>query len=446
MADTLLSPLNIVFINLSHLTCTNSCDSLEIEGALDHALLRQALNTCASRRSAMRGRIKRRFLRHWLVETDRAVDVPLHIIERRGQGTLAELLPEMLSQVWSTPLDLARAPPLLAVLFECGERSFLQLICSHVWSDAQAGYRLTHDVSVAYKTLAAARDTAMASRAAGPDMRVAEGRPDRPAYAAHRWWQRLGYMAQASVEMVADMLRQDLVWPFPSRTRGPTGLDKREFAAEWLLRLKQTARAQGATVHSLLLTALVRASAEAAGRAGTFRYTDSYSLRPSFGAGSEQVYDNLMVTYNLRLDSRRTDRQLLADIAERIKQLRAGRIIVEYYRQVLYDVFSRLLPRRLATLWACRAITKSTILISNPGPISFPLESFGPHRIADYFSYPQLFPPGRALLLFSTFRDVPRLIVMFDTSAFPAGVEETLIQPYLRQLDNLLQRLGPAHS
>ncbi|MES2325420.1 MAG: hypothetical protein V4633_24460 [Pseudomonadota bacterium] len=428
-----LSPLNMVFVNLSHVTCTNSCDSLELEGEPDRGLLRQALNACASRRLAMRSRVKRFFLRFMLVETDAAPEVPLQVIARPGEGTLDALLPDMLAQVWSRPLDLAHAPPLRAVLWVCAGRSFLQLICSHVWSDAQAGYQLTRDLADTYQALAAARTCPP-----GPELGVAAAPPS----AGLRWWQRLRYLASAACEIAGDMLHQDLLWPVKPVPRGPTGMDKRAMPDAWLQRLKLAAKAQGASVHALLLTALVRASADAAGRAGVFRYTDSYSLRPAYGAGSERLYDALMVPYNLRLDSRRSDRQLLADIADRISGLRAGGVMVDYYRQVIFDVCSRFLPRRLATLWAGRAIAKSNILISNPGPIPFALDSFGPHRVADYFSYPQLFPPGRALLLFSTFRNVPRLIVMFDTHAFPEGIEQGLIAPYLRQLDRLLDRLG----
>lgn len=441
MVRTPLSPLNIVFVNLSHVTCTNSCDSLEIEGELDYALLRRALDTCAGRRLAMRSRVRRRFLRYWMHETGAAVDVPLHVIERPGAASLDDLLPDMLEQVWGRPLDLEREPPLRAVLFACAGRSFLQLICSHVWSDAQAGYQLTQELADTYRALAN-----NARPAAGPTLGVAGAGAAAPAYAAHRWWQKSVFLARAALEIAGDMLRPDLLWPIEAVPRGPTGMDKRELPAEWLARLKQTARAQNASVHALLMTALVRASAEAAGRAGMFRYTDSWSLRPSFGDGSAQLYDALMVPYNLRLDSRRTDQQLLADIRDRIGALRDGRVIVDYYRQVIFDVCSRFLPRRLATLWAGRAIAKSNILISNPGPIPFPLDAFGTHRVADYFSYPQLFPPGRALLLFSTFRGVPRLIVMFDTHAFPDGIEKSLIAPYLRQLDRLLDRLAGPHG
>lgn len=441
-----LSPLNMMFINLAKVGCINSCDLIEVEGRVEQDLLQDALDICASRRVTCRSRIRREGLKHFWVEQPGPVRVPLEVVREAGPYIAQDALSRVACATWSRSFDLANEMPLRAVLWEYEDRSQVQLICSHVTADAQAGYRLADDLVRTYTALQQARhqDTDTGAAMVSMDLGDAPGSRLPTPYANYSVLARAKATAVSAWQMMCDVALPDHVWPVPRSKRGETRLQRVDLPASWLSRIKRVARAQGVTVHSLLLLALVRASAQAAGKEGVFRYTDQFSLRPVLGEEDGRVYDALTMAYNLRLDSRHSDARILQQIRQRIADMREGGGVLEYHRMWIYDVLSRFLPRRLATLWAGSVITKSNILISNPGKIPYNMEWFGASRIVDYFSFPQIFHPGRALLLFSTFRDSSRLWVVYHHAAFKDGVQGSLIRPYLHHIDLILDRLESA--
>jgi hypothetical protein len=131
----------------------------------------------------------------------------------------------------------------------------------------------------------------------------------------------------------------------------------------------------------------------------------------------------------LHLDLRWGDREALERLRGLLASLkgdarRPGDALAELYRLSLYNLLARLLPLRLVSGALFGALMKTEVVTTNPGPVARALEGFGGHAVVDFVNFPQIAPPARLGLIYTTFRGALRLVALHDegrVSAAEAG-------------------------
>jgi hypothetical protein len=434
-----LSTLNMPFVFLSTLVNGNSCEIIELDGRLDHDVLRQAIAAAVRRHPVLNSRLRRRFLAYYWEEAENELPIDLRIEQDSGDGPAA-LHRRLMDNIWAEPLDLYNGRPARFHLTETQQgRSYLQLVTTHVWSDARAGYCLANDIATAYTALAEGRvpDMVRVDLSDRESTRILMGQAPESSWA---------YRFKALRCILRDLVANDRGLMLPRRRRGRTDTMKLELGADLLDRLRQGARQQGVTVHALLSTAMVRACqaqnvAKAGGSAteggGIYRLLDLFSLRGYAREDAGDLYDTMVVPFCVRIDGSQSDDDMIADVARELERLKRGEIFTELFRQELYCLSAAMLPKRFATALVTRLIAKGNVVVTNPGPIPYAIDRFGAVPVADFHSFSQLFPPGRVMCIFSTFRQRLRLIVVYDTACF-ADIEQEFVRPFLMQVDRIV--------
>lgn len=210
------------------------------------------------------------------------------------------------------------------------------------------------------------------------------------------------------------------------------GLDTPPLAA-----VRRAARTQGCTVHAYFLAALLRAVDGLEGRRRRRRIIDLFSFRRLAGPAAADWYDTLVLPFTLTLRDGGDEAALLADIDHALRVEKDGGVLAEFRRQQIYAAAAACLPKRLATALVARFVAKSNLIATNPGVIDLPLEGFGPIPIRDFYNLSQLFPPGRMMWIFNTFRGRLRLTVVYDRQAVDAAALTALVAHWRAALDAL---------
>lgn len=409
----------------------NSCELIELEGKLDHERLRAALLQALARHPVLNSRIKRRFARGFdceLVSEPLPIDLRIERSETDAQDAVHQRL---LANVWQEGIDVTAGRPVRFHLLETPSRSYLQLITVRLYNDAKAGYRLAHDVAESYTALEFGQPfdaTPIQVTDRSTAGMLTSHLPLR---------KRLHHAAGAVKLLVQDFLRPDVSLPLPDTQRGAQDFAKVDFGAELLEGLRRRAKQEKVTVHALLALAMFKVwRASAPDKVGRrwLRILDNFSLRHMTRENADELYETLVVPYSVRLPTSGSDQEVLQAMAEQLTHWKSGEILSELYRVRLYTALSRFSPLRLSSSLITRYVAKSNIVMSNPGPVPYPLERFGSVPIADFINFSQLFPPSRVMLIFSTFRSRLRALVVWDCNAYPQGPEPELIAPLRAQL------------
>ena len=70
-------------------------------------------------------------------------------------------------------------------------------------------------------------------------------------------------------------------------------------------------------------------------------------------------------------------------------------------------------------------ICKTNITTTNPGRVPARFDSFGSLPCVDFINFPQIAPPARLGIIYTTFRDQLRLVSLYDQSLFtPTEIQE----------------------
>jgi hypothetical protein len=417
----------------------NSCELLELEGRLDHERLRAALLQALARHPVLNSRIKPRFMRAFDCEVA-PEPLPLDVrIEQCETDEPAVVHQRLLANVWQESSDVTAGRPVRFHLLETPTRSYLQIITVRLYNDARAGYQLAHDIAESYTALEFGKpyDTT--------PIEVAD-RSTAALFTQHLpFLKRLRHALGAVKLMVLDLLRPDVSMPLPDTPRGEQDFAKVDFGAELLEGLRRRAKQEKVTVHAMLALALFQvwraSSPEKVGRRW-LRILDNFSLRHLTRVNTDELYETLVVPYSVRLPTSGTDREVLTAMGDQLNHWKSGEILSELYRVRLYTALARFSPLRLSSALITRYVAKSNIVMSNPGPVPFPLERFGSVPIADFINFSQLFPPSRVMLIFSTFRGRLRALVVWDRNAYPDGPERELIAPLRAKLAELAAPVG----
>jgi len=405
---------NNPFLMLSRLVNGNSCEILELSDEPDEVLLRRALRSAMARHPILNSRLSRRAGRAEWIRLEQPPEPDLRV-ERLRETDPEAVRRRLVSNIWDESLDPLSGPLARFHLTLTPTGSWLQLVTHHIDSDARSGYRLAHDITMAYSALAEGREPETG------ELDVADLPPDRAVLRNdHRG--ALALTARALSFLIGDLFHGGKGLSLSGR-RGETDVRKLDLGVERLQSVKRASRARGCTVHALLLTAATRACQEIEQRNGkkpgrVYPLLDLVSLRAHAGPEAMDLYDTMVVPVVQRMDGRLSDDELIAAAAARIERLKSGDAVAELWRQRLYRWVAWPFPKVLATRFLTRFVVKGNVICSNPGPVPYEIEYLGNIRVRDFWSFSQLFPPGRVAFTFSTFRDELRLIIAYDQTAF----------------------------
>ncbi len=402
---------------LSHLVNGNSCEILELSDEPDEALLHRALRSAMIRHPILNSRLSRRAGRAEWIRLEQPPEPNLRV-ERLHESDPEVVHRRLVSNIWDESLDPLSGPLARFHLTITPTGSWLQLVTHHIDSDARSGYRLAHDIAMAYTAFAEGREPETG------ELDVPNPPPDRAVLRNdHRG--PLALTARALSFLVGDLWRGGKGLSL-SGPRGATDVRKLDLGVERLRAVKRASRARGCTVHALLLTATTRACQEIERRsdkkpARVYPLLDLVSLRAHAGPEAMDLYDTMVVPVVHHMDGRLSDDALINAAAARIERLKSGDAVVELWRQRLYQWMAWPLPKVMATRFLTRLVVKGNIICSNPGPVPYAIEHLGEIRVRDFWSFSQLFPPGRVTFTFSTFRDELRLIMAYDQAAITSA-------------------------
>lgn len=402
------------FLHLDGLVNTNSCDFAAVEGHLDLDRLRRALDAAVARHPLARSRLGPD---GWEIGAAPPIELA---VEALPDDTLARAVDAAAAHAWSERLDLAVSAPVRARVLRGPRRDHLLLIGPHATTDARSGARLMEDVARAYTALATG------GRASFPVVPL----PILPAPTAVD-------LLRAALAILRDVLTPGAGLSAVDAPRGTPRVALMDLGAPLLEDLRAAARARGLTVHALVLLALHRARArrEAHGALARtpLRILDLVSLRPLL-PGTEDAWDVLVAPHTLTLPA--DEAKVLAAAQRKLAALKAGAARVELARLAIYDCLARWVPLRLAAGLVFRFITRTNLVLTNPGPVPWPIARFGALPVVEFFSFPSPMPPARAGLSLTTWQGRLRLVVLHDPAAFPSGLDD-LVAPFVEALRDL---------
>jgi hypothetical protein len=103
----------------------------------------------------------------------------------------------------------------------------------------------------------------------------------------------------------------------------------------------------------------------------------------------------------------------------------------------VYKIANLVLPKKIAIQLALRVVAKTELIITNPGIIDLGHTRFGNVEIVDFFSFPQLFPPGRMMIVINTFADELRATVVYDVKCFARSEVIKLVELMEQELQSI---------
>lgn len=415
-----LNPVQRTFHYLSRLVNPNSCDLLVVDGRPDLARLKRALQCAAARHPLCGAQLVDD---RWLFP-DHAPVVPLDCLEVPEE----EAWEQVQRCTWGENFQ-ERGPFLRAYLLCSPRYSRLVIVSSHAITDARSGAIFMNDWLRFYGDLEAGREpTVEPVDVADRSMDLYLGKKS--------WLEKLSLMGQALRNVGRGLMSRGGGIDAPDSPPGETGVYVRDLGEETLARGLSTARAQGHTLHALLLLCLTRTVAKKfPGR--PLRILDLHTLRSFAGEPVDGLFDVLVTPHSLELDPAQNDQQLLQSIHDRLTALKQGAVLSELYRLWIYTALARVFPLSAASRFVFKYLTRTDLVTTNPGVVPFSFDRLGSLPVIDFLNFPQLGPPAKLALIFTTFRRRLRVIVLYDRVALPDG-GRPWVDNFLAELDGRL--------
>ena len=339
--------------------------------------------------------------------------------------------------VWGRPLDLASGPPWRLHVIQHTDVTFLQIITTHIFTDGKSANQLVGDFVAAYDHMACdqpfdntpvepcTRDFAnlYLGNLRGNELRAAYGRAIR--------------------SILSDIFSPCVNLPVNSPRTGRTRIVLLDFGSALLETLRSKSRSEGISRHPFYVAAMTEAvagfNANHGGRtSGILKFVDNFSIRGFASEDVANLYDLCAVPYDLRIPmTDRTDTEFRRHVACNIEDRKSGGILDEVVRQIIYTKSAFLTPKLLATRLLLGVVVKSNIFLSNVGPIPHRVFDASALDVRDYYSFSQLFPPGKLMIFLSTTDVSLRLVCLWDDAAFN---EADVIEDFLPRFRSVLER------
>ena len=442
-ASRRMGRLNQTYAYLDLVCNANSCDWLELAGPLDTALLHRAIAATLDRHPMARSVCRRAGVFFEWQHLDRAL--PFEVEELRLDIEDDALLRRrLLAIVWERRTLAGDRHPLRFLHVRTPLRTVLLIVTCHVYTDGRAASLLSSDIAEAYSRLA--RGEAPATEVVD----LTERSHDRLFLGPLPLLARVGLALSALGSLLHDLLTPAGSVALGATDTRRTDMTVAEIPAALMERLRQRAHDSSLSLHPYFLVAALRAVESfnrSQGREGSrrLRFVDNFSLRRfSTDPVVHKLYDCLAVPYTLQLDGAQCDDTLLRTLSTRLDALKGGQVLRELYRLRFYYWMSLPLPKALATRMACRVFTRADVICTNVGLLDPRVAVFGDVAVKSYYSFPQLFPPGKLMFQLSSYAGALRLLVLFDGGQLDAArVQAELVHPFVEHLGRLADPVAP---
>jgi len=343
----------------------------------------------------------------------------------------AELRALLVANVWENSAPVHRLHGIKTFCITFRNLTVIQFVTSHLFSDARAGYKLTADVVDSYNKLSDGLELCAADiEPWNGDLELRLSSLDH-----------IRYFAAAVLRILRDVGTFERGTTMSKRMPSERDILKHAFPRNIFALVLCKRMELGVTLHPILLTAAVKAWAiHKFGRGkikGSYRIADLYSFRRYVSADTQNAYDTMVIPLFPRIELREDVTQTVLQLQHALDKEKHGRIFAELYRQRVYRIANLLLPKKFAIQVALRCIAKTELIVTNPGIIDLGHTRLGNVEIIDFFSFPQLFPPGRIMIIFNTFADKLRATIVYDVKRFARSEVINLVELMEQELQSI---------
>ena len=397
----------------------NSCEWLELLAEPDLSALAEATRLVARRHPVLRSRIETSPWRPPVWIEDAPIEPEIRV-ERIGGPAPADAVDRLSGNVWQTPLDLTAGPPWRLHLTVYEDKTFLQVVTTHIYTDGKSANRAVCDLVRAY--------AAVVGGGAFDCTPVEPSTRDfgRLYLAGRTAAERRGLYVAALRGIVREALQPVVNLPARKTGHGRTRVALLDLGPDLWQALRDTARSEGVSRHPFYVGAMSEAvaayNARHGGRTeGRLKLIDNFSIRDFAPEDISELYDLCAVPYALDVPvTARTDAGFRAEAMRKIAALKSGDILAEIARYRLYMASAALSPKLLSTKLVLATIVKSNVFLSNIGPVPSDIHADRALGIRDYYSFSQLFPPGKLMIFLSSTETTLRAVCLWNDAAFRA--------------------------
>ena len=425
-----MTDFSFQFSRLADLVNANCSEILIVRGKVSLSRLNEAIAFEVHRRKTLRrlfdipGKTRQ--------EGIHTISPDIRVIEQEVPSHAeAELRALLVANIWKNSVPVHRLHGIKTFCITFQNLTVIQFVTSHLLSDARAGYKLTADVVDSYNKLS----DGMELRAA--DIELWNGDLElRLSSLDH-----IRYFSTAAIRILRDHGTFERGTTMSKFVPSERDILKHVFTRNTFALVLRKRTELGVTLHPILVTAAVKAWAiHKFGRnkiEGSYKIADLYSFRRYVSADNQNAYDTMVIPFFPRIKLREDVTQTILQLQHALDKEKHGRIFAELYRQRLYRIANLLLPKKFAIQVALRCIAKTELIITNPGIIDLGHTRFGNVEIVDFFSFPQLFPPGRMMIIFNTFAGKLRATVVYDVKCFARSEVIKLVELMEQELQSI---------
>ena len=244
---------------------------------------------------------------------------------------------------------------------------------------------------------------------------------------------------------VKDLFQSAQGLDLPNKSRGKTGVYAYRVTPSELQHVLQAARKAKVTAHVLFTWALTQMYARnhkkhhsSASSIPLFRVADLFSLCPWLPQDAQNQFEILIQPYTTTLNPQWTTEEAFQTINKRLKRYKEGEVLSEIPRVRLYTFFARIFSYPSLKKQLLKRIFKTNITTTNPGRVPAQFKSFGSHKCIDFINFPQIAPPARLGIIYTTFQNELRIMSVYDQALFT----HTEIEEFTSELWNTIKKLA----
>ena len=485
-----LNPVAESFYHLSTLMNTHSCEWLQIQGQVDPNICAQAIYHACLRHPLTRSRLipptpfKRAswtsgpssslvpLWTHSLLSS--SVNSPSHFTP-----TQSGHFPTWLTQViWDRPaIDPTQEDPVeFHLLYEydslqkCVKNTHFLIVAPHLCTDARAGTRLLDEIATLYAYFekssevhdSSANTDSLTHFESKNQFEITSSLPpsilplpsipplDRDLLQLPQLsrLQKLHYTLKGAIQCVKDLCQPAQGFDLPSAPRGQTGVYVHRVDQDELQTVLKAARKAKITAHALFTWALTQVYKE---RYQTnnpshlsvplFRVADLFSLCPWLPTHARDQFEVLVQPYTTTLDPDWSTQDAFQTIHHRLNSYKKGAVLVEIPRVRIYTFFARILPFSFLKRQLLKYVFKTNVTTTNPGRVPAKFENFGTHDCLDFINFPQIAPPARLGIIYTTFQNQLRVVTLYDQALFTSSEIEDLTDELWAKIKKLADQI-----
>ena len=406
-----------------HGTNGNSCDWVELDRAPDLDLLQQAASAISRKHAAIQAASTFGGLKGWT--WTRNPDAEPEIRYRRVAGRCPPDVTDKLvpQNVWGEALDHENGPPWRIHVTEFDDVTILQSVTSHIYTCGKSASLITVQLLRFYDAIV---------RGERPDDRPieVESRANAPLFLPDwtAWDHVRSFLATG-----ADMFREIFTAPMRlagnktgTADRGQTRVRFVDLGPDLWQHLRRFARDEEISRHPFYIAAWVETLTNfnaARGNEYPFdpnskvKFVDNFSLRPYADQNLDGFYDLCAVPYAIEVPAGPSSPEKRRSISAMVERLRSGKVLDDLTRFAFYHRAIALIPKVFATKLVLKSVVKSPFILSNIGPLPEGMLDPGALGVRRYYSFPQLFPPGKIMLIITSTPDTVRAVFLWDEDA-----------------------------